>query len=206
MSADRRTATGPSNRAGAPCPPLHRCEQAAQRGPVDAAGLVELRVSSTAGRCSACPRRTAPRLAGTTTRRMPSSAATAPTCSPAAPPNASRAKPRGSTPRRTVATRTPSAMRALTRRCTPAAAASSQSKRGAQPGERRVAAACPASARPPRTRRVQVAEHQVSVGHGRRGAAPAVAGRAGTAPALSGPTGAGRTGRYRRGAAARAQA
>ena len=65
------------------------------------------------------PRRAA---SGTATRLMPSSAATAVTCRPAAPPNANRVKPRGSTPRRTVATRTPSAIRPLTTRWIPAAA------------------------------------------------------------------------------------
>ena len=88
---------------------------------------------------------------GTTTRRTPSSAATAVTCSPAAPPNARIAKPRGSTPRRTVATRTPSAMRVFTSRWMPPAACSGV--RPSRPASRHTAATAASRSnvrRPPR--------------------------------------------------------
>ena len=108
-----------------------------------------------AGRCSACPRPTAPTPRAAPPRApMPSSAATAETCSPAAPPKASSAKRRGSTPRRTVATRTPSAMRALTRRWMPDAAAL---QRQAQPRPRAAPTAAGAAARSSARRAAQKA-------------------------------------------------
>ena len=56
---------------------------------------------------------------GTTTRASPSWRAMSVACSPAAPPNANSANRRGSTPRRTETSRTPSAMFVLTMRWMP---------------------------------------------------------------------------------------
>ncbi len=53
---------------------------------------------------------------GTTTRLISSMRATSVMCSPAAPPNESSVKRRGSAPRRTETSRMPSAMLVLTTR------------------------------------------------------------------------------------------
>ena len=62
-----------------------------------------------------------PQARGTTTRVMPSSSAIAVACSGPAPPNASSARSRGSTPRSTVMTRTARAISSLATRTMPAA-------------------------------------------------------------------------------------
>jgi hypothetical protein len=61
---------------------------------------------------------------GTTTRRISRSRATSVMCSPAAPPKATSANWRGSTPRRTETILIPSAMLVLTTRVMPSAARS----------------------------------------------------------------------------------
>ena len=101
-------------------------------------------------------------------------------CSPAAPPKASSAKRRGSTPRRTETSRTPSAIVVLTTRWMPPRRATrSMPSAAAMPvdgrlGGRTVEPAPPAE----KGRRVEIAEHQIGVGHRRGTAAVAVAGRA----------------------------
>ncbi len=116
---------------------------------------------------------------GTMTRDRPSWRAMSVACSPAAPPNANSANRRGSTPRRTETSRTPSAMFVLTMRWMPLAAAmrSMPSAGGNRIdgalGGRQVEPAVAAE----EIVRVEIAEHEVGVGDGRLGAALAVAGR-----------------------------
>ena len=88
---------------------------------------------------------------GRTTRVISSIRATSVTCRPAAPPKASRAKRRGSAPRRADTSRMPSAMFVFTTRWTPAAAAMGVvPTRVARAAIARWAAAASSRRRPPR--------------------------------------------------------
>ena len=102
---------------------------------------------------------------------MPSSSATAQACSGPAPPNASSATARGSTPYSTVTTRTARAIAASTTATTPSAVTPARSS---------AARAAATSSRPrpgSSARRRDAAQHQVGVGDGRRRAAEPVAAR-----------------------------
>ncbi len=117
---------------------------------------------------------------GTTTRVRSSWRARSVTCSPAAPPNDSSAKRRGSTPRRTETSRTPSAMLVLTTRWMPSAAATrSTLSRDGEPVQRlRRRRRIELRAAAEEMRRIEIAEHQVGVGHGGLATAAAVTGGA----------------------------
>ena len=106
---------------------------------------------------------------GTMTRARPSWRAISVACNPAAPPNANSAKRRGSTPRRTETSRTPSAMFVLMTRWMPRAAASRSMPSAAGDaidgalGRPLVETARAAE----KIRRIEIAEHEVGVGDGR---------------------------------------
>ena len=115
---------------------------------------------------------------GTITRRRSSWRAIAVTCRPAAPPKARSAKRRGSTPRRTETRRMPSAMRVLMTRWMPSAAAMRSTPSAAATRSTAASAAPPVEpgAAAEEVVGIEQPEDQVGVGHGRRRAAPAVAG------------------------------
>ena len=112
---------------------------------------------------------------------MPSSSAIAAACSGPAPPNASSAKRRGSTPRSTVITRSARTISALATRTMPSAhsRASSPSASASRSTARVRGVGVERDAAGQRRVGVEVAEHEVGVGHRRLGAAAAVAGGAG---------------------------
>ena len=112
---------------------------------------------------------------------MPSSAAIAAACIGPAPPNGSRAKRRGSTPRSTVTTRSARTISWLATRTMPSAVSSSlEAERARRAPATAASAALGVELDAPGERRVggEVAEQQVGVGDGRLGAAAPVAGRA----------------------------
>ena len=94
------------------------------------------------------------------------------------------AKSRGSMPRCTVTTWMAAAMSALTTSCTARAASASVEPEGLghRMGQAHPRPTVESDTPPARRDRVEVAEHQVGVGHRRLGAAAAVAGRPGHGP------------------------
>ena len=122
-----------------------------------------------------------PGCGGTITSGMPRSRARYAACSGPAPPNASSAKRRGSSPRLWNASRRSTAMLVLTILRMPAAAVTRSRPSGRATPSMIARSARPRSSamRPPSTLfGSERAEHQIGVGHGRRRAAAAVAGRA----------------------------
>ena len=89
-------------------------ERAARRPQRDRAVGHERTRSRCRGSTASRPRTATPARAGTITAAIPSASASAQACSGPAPPNATSASPRGSTPRSTVTRRTASSMAALT--------------------------------------------------------------------------------------------
>ena len=101
-------------------------------------------------------------------------------CSGAAPPNATRVRPRASLPLSIAWTRAAFAMFSSTISLTPSAASSTASASGSAtslPHRRLGRVAVERHAAAGKAGRVDAAEQQIGVGHGRRGAAAAVAGR-----------------------------
>ena len=114
------------------------------------------------------------------TSGMPSARATSAPCSGPAPPNATSAKPRGSSPFCTVRELIAFAMLALTIVRMPSAASSRpRPSCSARPAD---GAPRGSGVEPHRAAEkifgIEPAEHEIGVGHGRLGAAPAIGGRA----------------------------
>ena len=125
-----------------------------------------------------------PRAAGRSTARMPSASAIAHACNGPAPPNATSASSRGSTPRSTVTARTACSIAASTTATTPAASTPARAERVARRVDDRAG-----RARETSRSIVDATEHEVGVGHRRlRYRRVRSTPGPGVDPALCGPT------------------